>query len=344
MAIPASAIVDATSRPYGPKQPAPTERIRHRLEWSWGLEYGGLDGHLGAFFDPHFASVLMDDNLILLAHSDVVEKLHFAASIAPCRFVKSHDPYNGSQSFEYLVLPVDLSSQTPPRLLISSVPPHLTISSSLDKLFKFWGYTSSAYKELGSSIIKLVQNSPPTGATFVPDKYTFVFLRYIHESWATCHVPSRFLGGEGCDEEESDDESSSMEWEVVTVALDEEEPQRRLLPHELKADPIVVNFRVLPAAADEGDDAISCDSYITGLEGKPEEFSKASMARAKYDDEEAAWEKGIESWAQSASIVADDRMLLNDDQIEEDPKEQPRVATTLDLHKPDYLARQEKVR
>jgi hypothetical protein len=33
--------------------------------------------------------------------------------------------------------------------------------------------------------------------------------------------------------------------------------------------------------------------------------------------------------------AADDEMLLNDAQITEDPRERPRVATSLDLNKPD---------
>ncbi|KAJ7042005.1 hypothetical protein C8F04DRAFT_1078005, partial [Mycena alexandri] len=295
-----------------------------RLEWTWGLEYGALTDHLEGFnSDRQMADILANDDLIAVY---------------------------GRSSFEYLVLPVDPSSGILPRLLVSSVPPHVTVAPSVDHLLKRWGYERDLFDAACESIMQNVAANPPAGATFQPNSHTFAIIQYLHERWATRCVPSRFRGLDDSDGDEeegvvikSDEGSSTMEWEVATLASEDEEPQRRLLPHELAADP-VVKFRTLVRVADDGDDAISCDSYITGLEGKPEEFSKASIARAKYDDEDAAWEQGIQSWAQGASVVTDERMLLNDDQIEEDPREQPRVATTLDLEKPDYLARQEKVR
>jgi len=300
---------------------------------------------LARFLDPDFVNILMDDNFIVLAHSDAIKKIFLATSNAPIGFVESravmHDLFPGSESFEYLVLPVDPSTGVTPRLMVSSVPPHLSISLCVDKVFKRWGY--GEFAALGSSIIKLVADSSPTGATFKPNSHTFIFLRYIHERWATRHIPPRFLGIEEDSNSDSDEESaegsSTMEWEVCTIASEDDEPQRRLLPHELGADP-VPKFR--PVSHADEDDAISYDSHITGVED-PEEFYQASLARGVYETD-PSWSKGIQSWAESALGVDDEKMLLNDGQIEEDPGEQPRFAASVDLDKPDYLSRQTATR
>ncbi|KAF7353814.1 hypothetical protein MVEN_01067000 [Mycena venus] len=293
ISIPAAAVVEATGRAYGTGIPPVEEEVRSRLEWAWGLKRGTLDEHLGRFVDTQFVEILMNDNFIVIAHSDAIMKIFLATSNAPFGFVKSrtvmHDLYLGSESFEYLVVTVDPSA---------GISPYAT-----------------------------------AGATFQPNAHTFTLLRYVHEGWATCYVPPRFLGvEEGSNEdEESDEESSTMEWEVGTVASEDDEPQRRLLPHEFETDP-VPKFQPVSGAIE--DDAISVDSYITGVED-PEEFYKTSLARGIYETD-PSWSKGIRSWAQSASGIDDEKVLLNDGQIETDPREKPRVATSLNLDKPDW--------
>ncbi|KAJ6606151.1 hypothetical protein DFH09DRAFT_1353362 [Mycena vulgaris] len=327
-----NAILDAASRGWSRRSPVPRDKIRYMLEWSWGLEYGTLDEHVNKFSDPHLADIMMDDNLILVAHSALVRKIYLLASNLPLRATglrtMVQDIYEDCKSFEYLVLPVDASSGITPRLLISSVPPHLTIPTSVDKLLKRWVDFDAA----GDSLITLVETSPPTGATFIPD--SFMRLRYTHEAWATCYVSSRFLGLEDSDEGEDvdDAESSTMEWEVQTLSYSDE-PSRRLLPHEFDQEPIVKIHRV--PSTEEEDDAISYDSYITGADD-PEAYAKA-IASGGYEAD-SSWLEGIESWAESAKGF-DDEMMLNEGQIEEDSKEGPRVVTSLDLDKPDYLSK-----
>ncbi|KAF7353813.1 hypothetical protein MVEN_01066900 [Mycena venus] len=335
--VPSAAVVDAASKACSMLRPVSGDEMRCKLEWAWGLERGTLDEHLGYFVDPHLVDVLLDDNLILIAHSDALKKIFLVTSNAPLGFVECrtviNDLYSDSESFEYLVLPVDPSNGITPRSLVSRVPPHLTISSSVDKIFKRWSYGRAEFKALGTSVIKLVTDSPPTGATFKPNARTFIFLRYIHEGWATRHVPPRFLGIEedSDDDEESAEGSGTMEWEVSTVESEDEEPQSRLLPHEFETDP-VPKFQPISMAIE--DDAISIDSHITGVEG-PEEFYKVSLARGVYETD-PSWSKGIRSWAQGASGIDDEKVLLNDGQIETDPREKPRVATSLNLDKPDW--------
>ena len=208
----------------------------------------------------------------------------------------------------------------------------------MDKILRRWGYSLVNFEAMGDSLLKLIKTAYPAGATFKPNILTFVNLKYVHEIWAIIDIPQRFLGFEGSDEDESEDAASStMVWEVQTLP---DEPQRRLLPHELDEDPVFKNIVPVIRAhvrAHDDDDAISCDSHITGVED-PEEYVKASVARGDYMPSRT-WLKGMERWAQRASEVVKDQVLVNDEQINEAySREQPRVATSLDLDKPDYLS------
>ncbi|KAJ7765757.1 hypothetical protein B0H16DRAFT_1687353 [Mycena metata] len=135
-----------------------------------------------------------------------------------------------------------------PQLLISPLPPHLSISTSVAKMLKFGGYSSTAYSTLGAAISSLVDRSASPLSGFDVDDFTFLCMRYIHERWAKCYIPSRFIGGEDSEDESSNAGSGSMEWDLITVDADYEEPQRRVLPHELQIDLVVVNFRVIVPA------------------------------------------------------------------------------------------------
>ncbi|KAJ7778771.1 hypothetical protein DFH07DRAFT_795953 [Mycena maculata] len=317
MAIPPNTIIEAASRAYRPDSPIIIDEICHRLEWVWGLEYGVLEEYLSKFFDPQLVNILIDDDLILLAHPDLIRKTLLAGN-----------PHSSSKprtviqdSFEYMVLPVDPTSRAPARVLSSSIPPHLTICSSVGKILKRWGYSQVEFDAVRDSFIELVKTSPPAGSTFIPNDGAFINLQYLHETWSTCSVSSRFLGLEDSDEKEESDEdtaSSTMEWEIERS---DDEPQRRLLPHEFEKDPVL---KIRPVqVVDDDDEALSQDSYITGIED-PEEYVKTSFVRGDYD---RTWLKAMERW------------MLNDGQIEEDSREQPRVATSLDLDKPNYLSR-----
>ena len=152
----------------------------------------------------------------------------------------------------------------------------------MDKILRRWGYSLVNFEAMGDSLLKLIKTAYPAGATFKPNILTFVNLKYVHEIWAIIDIPQRFLGFEGSDEDESEDAASStMVWEVQTLP---DEPQRRLLPHELDEDPVFKNIVPVIRAhvrAHDDDDAISCDSHITGVED-PEEYVKASVARGDY--------------------------------------------------------------
>ncbi|KAJ6457084.1 hypothetical protein C8R47DRAFT_175009 [Mycena vitilis] len=188
MPVPTAAIVDTVARACNKVKPVPEDEQRCELEWIWGLGYRALDEHLESFSDCLFTDILLDDGLILFPNSRDITNIYLATANAPIGFIKFRKPiqdlYEGSTSFEYLVLPVDPANKIAPVLLISPVPPQLTISSTVDKILMRWGYRASTFGSLCSSFVDLVITSPATGATFTPRGFDFRRLRYVHERWA----------------------------------------------------------------------------------------------------------------------------------------------------------------
>ncbi|KAF7348582.1 hypothetical protein MVEN_01375800 [Mycena venus] len=113
------------------------------------------------------------------------------------------------------------------------------------------------------------------------------------------------------------------------------EPERRLLGSELESAPHPANFRMFPSADGDADDddeedaVISDDSHISGVEGNPEEFAKASMARGDYAVNRK-WLRGIARWVGETSLANVDERLVNDGQIENDSGKFPPIVTGLD--------------
>ncbi|KAJ6606150.1 hypothetical protein DFH09DRAFT_1119455 [Mycena vulgaris] len=91
------------------------------LEWAWGLEYGTLDEHVDKLSHP------LLENIIIVAHSALVEKVYLLASNLPLSATESRTIvqgiYEGCKSFEYFLLPVNPSSEIAPRVLICSSTP-----------------------------------------------------------------------------------------------------------------------------------------------------------------------------------------------------------------------------
>jgi hypothetical protein len=171
------------------------------------------------------------------------------------------------------------------------------------------------------------------------------YMRIIHRTWSFGdYVPPAFLSEDSDQtmvavEESSDSKSDSgfssnmgAKWEVGSSASCYHEPKRRLLPSELYPDAPTTDVRLFPSENGDADDAISSDSH-SGVEDS-EEFSKANV-----DHEMDTW---LKYWAEETAEADTGELLLNDAQIEEDPKEQPRVAASLDLTKPDYLSRHKR--
>ncbi|KAJ7700816.1 hypothetical protein B0H17DRAFT_1046721 [Mycena rosella] len=345
MAILTALVVNAAIKKIQANTPGIFEDIRSKLEWAWGLQYGSLNDHLRGFADPSFADILMNDGLIVIPHQAILCKIFTMCFHAKLSAPRPHiqSLYEGTAPFEYLLLPVDASAATPPQVVVSEVPPHLTICSTIAKIHKRGVYAPRDLGALAKCLARLIQDSAIVDTRFSFGSSTFNYMRFLYDAWSAGYVPPSFLGLAGPDEmdladmivQEESDSKNTMGWEVTTVST--ETSARRLLPHELEQEPAAVQRLRQMRRSEEEDDALSYDSHISGVE-EPEEYAKASIARGDHKTSRR-WLKGMESWRQSASCVVDDQMLLNDGQIEVDSKEGARVATSLDLSKPDYLSK-----
>ncbi|KAJ7450036.1 hypothetical protein B0H11DRAFT_2078174 [Mycena galericulata] len=357
MAVSSASIIGYTTPLHKINLPGISDEVRDRLEWTWGLGHGRLDEHLGRFaVDPHLD--IMDETVLVFPHSDIIRDIWFRTRFLSggIRRPNIQKVYKGTKAFQYLVLPIDLSSPLPARTVVSEIPPHLVLCVTYGKLMKTWGHLPGKdFATVRDSLIQRSKMVGSPGATPALDEEDFTIMPHLHRKWSMIdRVPSSFLSedsdGTRVEEDEgpdtkthpdSDPESSSdfdsdsdssMDWEVGSSASCYHEPKRRLLPCELEQD-----FNSIPI--DDEDDAISSDSHMTGVED-PDEFAKASMARGDYE-EDGEWLEGMAKWAKGTS-GATEQILLNDGQIPDDPREQPRVATSLDLDKPDYLSKSTK--
>ncbi|KAJ7144978.1 hypothetical protein C8R43DRAFT_561287 [Mycena crocata] len=316
--------------------PGILDQVRNRLEWTWGLGHGNLDEHLHTFADPqHF---LTDETLLLFPSTEIIratslrdKKLRFGVRRPHIQKI-----YEGNNSFEYLIVPLDPSGAT--RTWVSEVPPHLVLCTTSGKMLDAWGDLPGK-KRLAMQLTLLARSvvASQTNASFALRVSDFVTIEQIYWTWSWMdHVPESFLSEDSdVTMVESDEEWKPLPMPNLVKAgssmSSDHEPQRRLLPCELEEDP---NFLAID---DDSDDSMSSNSHITGIDDS-EEFAKAIMARGDYEMDRS-WLKRMESWAEGASSGNDEGMLLKDDQIEEDPKEQPRVATSLNLNQPDYLSK-----
>ncbi|KAJ7488908.1 hypothetical protein FB451DRAFT_1552853 [Mycena latifolia] len=346
MAISAADIIAYVIPEYEANTPGISDEVRDRLEWTWGLGHNRLDEHLSNFADPQ--PVLTDDAVLVIPHTDIINTISARNWRAKSGIIRPYIQklYKGRRSFEYLVVPIDPDSPVPARILVSEIPPHLALCTTAGKVMKIWGYlTGAAYAAVRASLIErskvAIDSSRPALSTTDLDTIHSVyriwsFVDYVPPSFLSEDWDQTMVEAEDSPDAKSASESasgsssgSSMDWEVGSSASCEHEPRRRLLPSELQQD---VNAR--PSTDGDDEDALSSNSHITGVEDP----AKASIER-KDCEVDRAWLKGITHWAEGAEAVGDEEMLLNDDQIKEDPREQPRDATSVDLNRPAYLSR-----
>ncbi|KAF7340832.1 hypothetical protein MSAN_02112600 [Mycena sanguinolenta] len=289
MSIPSAAIIDLAtpiSRCDTPVQ------VRNRLEWTWGLGYDHLDEHLQEFDDPQ--SLLTDETVLVFPHNDILQQL-FSRNMTGKLGL-----YNGHKSFEYLVLPTDAASPLPPRIVTSELPPHLALCTTFGKMLKAWGKLPG----WDANLVSVVERAKAVPHTSRPplEMWQLTQMDNINRKWTWGdYVPPSFMSADSDQtmvepEEEhptagnAKRKSTSSNFQASSSSSgSRHEPKRRLLPSEFESPPV---FAVeCDADEDDDDDAISHDSYISGVEGDPEEFAKASVARGDYEVD-PRWLKG----------------------------------------------------
>ncbi|KAF8198153.1 hypothetical protein K438DRAFT_2016270 [Mycena galopus ATCC 62051] len=345
MAIPSSSIIDFATPIHEREKPGIQAEVRDRLEWIWGLAHGHLDEHLREFTDPQ--NLLTDETILIFPPNDIIQALSFRRGKTGLCRTPIEQSYNGCRSFEYLAVAIDPADTSPPRILSLEVPPHLVLITTSGKIMKAWACLSR--QAWNSNRISVVERGKGAAHNVRPalELEQLNEINHIYRMWSWIEpVPLSFLSGDSettmvePEEQHRDGKQKSTHGNSDSKASSSgsrREPKRRLLPSELQRPPLI---RLFPSADSDDDenDAISNDSHISGVDGDPEEFVKASIARGDYEVDRK-WLKGIRRWAAKASKADVDETLLNDRQIKEDSREQPRDATSLDLAKPDYLRR-----
>ncbi|KAJ6510838.1 hypothetical protein C8R45DRAFT_1161931 [Mycena sanguinolenta] len=348
MSISSAAIIDLATANNLCDIPA---QVRSRLEWTWGLELGHLDEHLLDFEDHE--RILTNEADLVFPRNEIIRQLASRDNTATMgvRRVYIQKVYDECNMFEYLVVPTTADSPMPPRIITSGVPPHLVLCTTHCKMLKAWGNLPRKLWDANrASVVERAKAVPHSNARPALGMWQLTRMDHIHSKWTwTDYVPPSFLSGHSDltavqteDNPITKRKSIGSDLEASNSPGSHFEPKRRLLPPESESPPLFV-VQLLSDAdedddEDDDDDAISNDSYISGVEGDPEEFSKASMARGDYELD-PRWLKGIRRWAKRTSSADGDETLHNDEQINDDPREHPRDAASLDLRKPDYLLR-----
>ncbi|KAJ7187188.1 hypothetical protein C8R46DRAFT_1059122 [Mycena filopes] len=323
--------------------PGVSDKLRDRLEWCWGLGHNHLDDHLAAFTDPAFHQILSDDALLVIPHGGLINALarHNSGGMRyGVRRPHIQKAYKGRTTFDYLVIPMDSSDTTPAYMLVSEIPPHMALATTQGKLFRTWGdFAGKKRADLQHSLIERSKVATPDGrAAF--SLHDLKVMQNIQMGWTFMDtVPQTFLDADSDQTMVEPEErvkrklpsASGMDWEVGSSASCVHEPKRRLLPSELQQD-FQTRYGVPGDDDHDEDDASSSDSRISGIED-------AVDAGVAADEEDRLWMKGIASWAAGATRADAAETLLNDAQIKDDPRERPRVASSLDLARPDYLSR-----
>ncbi|KAJ7077394.1 hypothetical protein B0H15DRAFT_1026179 [Mycena belliarum] len=323
MAISAAHIIAYMTSPPKANVPGISFQVRNRVEWMWGLGHTHLDDHLSEFTaDP--LHVFADDSLLVIPSKIMIQDVHshaFGTKLG-IRRPDIRKVYNGRTSFDYLVIPIDSKNPLPGRIVVSQVPPHIAVGTTYGKIRQQWGHlTGATYNAVRTSLVE--RSNIALDTTF--SLYDLIAMQEVYRTWTlSSYVPPSFLS-EDSDETmiEIPDTKAAVpvsrgktDRDVGSSASCEHEPRRRLLPHELEQD---INDQ--PSTYCDEDE----DDHEESAEGDSEEDRK--------------WLEGITSWAEGSTAACNEGMFFNDDQIQEDPRETPRVATSVDLDKPDYLLR-----
>ncbi|KAJ7664326.1 hypothetical protein DFH06DRAFT_1470733 [Mycena polygramma] len=248
-----------------------------------------------------------------------------------------------------MVVPIDPAGPLPARLIDSDVPPHLALCTTSGKMLQAWGALPAKQADaLCLSVIERSKEASQGAERPVLTTWYLNVMELTHRTWGSAdYVPASFR---------SDSSDQTMvEWKQkipvhkpqllnkrkldrgANSSASNREPKRRLLPCERRKDPCIV--LVSPADGDDDDSALGTDSHISGVDD-PDEFAKASAARGDYKLDRKR-RKEIKLWAKGTSGADPDAVLFNDAQVEQYITEQPRLVTSLDMDKPDYLSRYE---
>ncbi|KAJ7230470.1 hypothetical protein GGX14DRAFT_583398 [Mycena pura] len=328
MPLPLDLIVNAAVPPHKQGTPGIFKETQTRLEWAWGLEYGTLEDHLYSYSDPALEAVLKDDKYVLAFHPNVTSRM-FAHSDTKWDIKRPfvQELYHGAASFDYVVLHVNPAAAIPPWVLVSAVPPHLTVCTSAAKLQKHgWNVAPTTKRRHLEALFYLPITFTPSDAIPIPKPFALFQLEYVYSAWKRTFVPPNFCAGLPVPVAPVVKEEKDWEWKTMKFSSSCDTPPGRIEDN--------------PSVYDLMEEDMSNDSYISGADN-PEDYAKASLARDGYLSN-GRWLKGMKRWVQSLAHgpTGDDMMVDDNDAILQGySKEQACAVASLDLGKPDYLSR-----
>ncbi|KAF7332551.1 PCI domain-containing protein [Mycena kentingensis (nom. inval.)] len=287
-------------KPYAP------EEARTRLEYTWGLQYGGLEAHLREF--PDAEQLLQDtEQCLVLPSSTALKRLSLHSDDAdPLRAPpKINQAYRDSdRTFRYLVVPIDTASALPIQTIVSPARPHIIITATAARITQAGGrlWADDAF---GGRLVRRVkqQTDFAFGAAGLGN------MQYLTYEWLRLRsVSPSFRSGTSETTLVENGLITSLKCPAVTPLARPSPPRKR------QAN---VGQPTVPQIIPEGDEADSGSEY--------EEVA----------DEE--WVSDLRGWARTTSVAQRDESLFFN-QIDGGAVSEPvRAVTDVDLEQPDYL-------
>ncbi|KAJ7056926.1 hypothetical protein C8F01DRAFT_1256869 [Mycena amicta] len=289
------------------------EGVQTRLEWEWGLNYQGLDEHLGESPDT---DPLLDDNaVVVLPHRGDFEKLSIRDRSHKALARRPHisQIYAGQQSFNYFVLPLDPTSTLPARRVDLATPPHVVLISTGAKLMRVYGEKPIGDDTMDRELVQRIHKITE------PDPFSFTsrqleLILHLYAMWTRLgYIPPTFKSGES-------DATLVEEASVVLSCSPKRPPKRARSPaSDLYSEP----QRRVTASELEKDFNRDSEDDDSGSEIE--------------EDSNPTWAADVQQWADTTSHAAehDDKLSLNE--ILDDVLERPRTFASVDLGQPDYL-------
>ncbi|KAF7293035.1 hypothetical protein MIND_01202900 [Mycena indigotica] len=285
---------------------------RTRLEWSWGLEYRGLDEHLEQY--PSYIELLTDERVIVIPHITDLRRLSYRNNRK--RILARPKPISEirSQTFAYFVLAMDPHSNVPPRRVDLDTPPHIVLIRAAARLIRAYGGRPRGNDSIGLELIertRLATHEDP----FYFGTAQLGILRDLYSSWTRMsYVSPSFKSGLSDYQTLVDDAPilPSPKRHQAYPIEHHPEPQRRVTASELQQafNPPVEQ---LDDMEDSGSDT--------------------------EDESNPGWANDLQQWAQVVLRAAehDEKVLIN--HIVPDLREGSRTLTSVHLPTPDYLMR-----
>ncbi|KAJ7058170.1 hypothetical protein C8F01DRAFT_1149819 [Mycena amicta] len=296
--------------------------VRTRLEWTWGLEYGGLEEHLRQFADAA-ESLLADERMIVIPPVVIVEDLLFRdMEVFPLTRKAHVMQLYDTDFFHYFVVPLHPTTALPARRMESRTPPHIALVMTVARLERATRHELMRDNFVRRDIVKRVADATQQDPFYLTI-HDVEKMDLMVQNWTRAElIPKGFSSGESdttlVDNLFRSPSPSPPYRKILPVDLPPE-PCRRATTEELNAEIVLVDVSKLPQLAhllDEPDSGSECE-----------------------DDSNPSWAADLRDWVKSASHATEENEppLVDQSENSTDGEERTRTFDSVDLTQPDYL-------